>query len=505
MYYNEQISLDNGSDIMFELADKLYSSGVRKIYIDYKNIIKEEFIQKVIEHFKGGEIKIRPPYRDGDSGMVKDEDELKAVRRNIGLLENNGFDVKFVGASRSSAEEIGHFRFLNFSEEMLKYVNTVNSQTVDGRKLSPLEKFMCVYQFVTESANQCEEGFLSGSDLKKQNYVNIVDEGLFNHVGAAMILSEFCNRVGVPCIFAYKKNNMNDYSRAICRVYIDDKEYNCHGLYNADVSKDVKNGMLMQSVNHALLTKKEGEILYGEDFLSYLQNGVVIDNFLDRAVNDPSGLINRSYKVENHGPIIEKLVHSVLEKNEKFIEEFKSKAEPEQNHDLDKNLDFTTLYQYALISNIDSEEPRFKEMFENELLRNILKSPLPVEDFVAEVIDFANRFEVDFYFDFDVDLTLNGVNIEKVKEMVKKTQPVAPSMIYKSLINAYISMGKTEEEAMQMANLIFGSSVVSASEKWNLDESCGNFFQSEVISAKRAEGVGDFSKKKSEDNQPASE
>lgn len=162
-----------------------------------------------------------------------DEKETQIFIDNVNLIRKKyQKDIKFEDGS--TAEQA-----LDASRRINKFVEHINKVKEDGTSLSPLEKYICAYQFVANFVYK-DENKESENYLKSRNLVSILTGDKIVCVGYAAMLKEICTRIGIQSEIQHWHFSDNDIGHANNLVRIDDDKYNIHTIYYADACWDSK-------------------------------------------------------------------------------------------------------------------------------------------------------------------------------------------------------------------------------------------------------------------------
>lgn len=149
------------------------------------------------------------------------------------------------------------------------WANNINTAKINGEGLSPLERYMCAYNIVTNFASyKLDE---SSPYYKSRAVTSVLNEKISNGeiccVGYAKLLVALCKRVGINCIEAsdFAKSESEAMfstqffklsNHATVRVSINDPKYAINGLYHADPCFDSlrqdknKSGTMVYALNN---------------------------------------------------------------------------------------------------------------------------------------------------------------------------------------------------------------------------------------------------------------
>lgn len=160
---------------------------------------------------------------------------------------------------------------------------------LEGKELSPLEKYLAVYNIVKtykaykETPNNKEEA---------RNLKYILNNDYIVCLGFSNLLKALCDEVGINVTkigvtvdlsyddgYTMEEKIVVDGYHSRCIVSIDDDKYNVHGLYMTDPTWD--NDLENNSLNHALMTFDKMQV--GDRMFNYSIFAPILDihNFLE--------------------------------------------------------------------------------------------------------------------------------------------------------------------------------------------------------------------------------
>lgn len=129
---------------------------------------------------------------------------------------------------------------INASRKINNIVREISEARLDGKPLSPYEKFLWAYQFVTNHVYK-EEG-KNKSPAISRNLISVLNSDNIVCVGFASMLCTILKRLDIPCTYqtqiTYDSNTQIFCNHATCAVRIDDEKYNKHGIYHSDPTAD---------------------------------------------------------------------------------------------------------------------------------------------------------------------------------------------------------------------------------------------------------------------------
>ncbi len=168
------------------------------------------------------------------------------------LADNANYVLEKYGKTLTFDEDFSVKQAITASRKINNIVDEINSAKVNGQSLSPFEKFVLAYHFVTNRVyNEVEEG---DDTSKSRRLISVLNSDKIVCVGFASLLATVLNRLDIPCttqcIVSYD-NNLKGYgNHATCLVRIDDPKYNMNGIYFSDPTGD---------------SAKKRSIFYGEN------------------------------------------------------------------------------------------------------------------------------------------------------------------------------------------------------------------------------------------------
>lgn len=193
-----------------------------------------------------------------------------------------------------------NFSYYNFDKVCLansklnNWANEINNLTLDGKPLSPLEKFYVAYNYITRF--NYNESITDSYDSR--NLVNVLNSTNIVCVGYAQMLKALCSRIGINCelqAIGFDKNELNHMN---CQVTIKDDKYGVNGTFYSDPCFDsVTNGKA--SYSHSLIS-------YNDIPKLFVNHWIRFDN--KETYNPSSDITNRSDSISE----IKKEINSFL-------------------------------------------------------------------------------------------------------------------------------------------------------------------------------------------------
>ena len=343
------------------------------------------------------------------------------------LIQNNAIINKYGGELYLSAytygddplgreNKIPFSRVVQANSKMNNWVNRINNAKVDGKPLSPFEKYLYAYQIVTEF-KYSEDQIFEARDISR-----ILSGKFIVCAGYASILSELCRRVGIVCKRQFvhaeeSENEENQQSVAnheCCVLKLEDPKYNIDGFFLADPTLDsydyaVEDGT---TLTHALIGLDEYEKLNnGREHLIVDDNSNMSNFYFLR---DSKILPNEKTFFESNSPKkdVEKAVkyNYFDESFGQFIQssaKYLNKTEGFKSYTLMPK-EFKNIY---LIDSPYSTEDISKS--------STLLSNLALKTFSTANIDDQNANELKRFFYESLDTYLNNNNIQINDDSIK--------------------------------------------------------------------------------------
>jgi len=178
---------------------------------------------------------------------------------NTGLFNKEEFakiaDLKQKLEGKGKLVFSENFSFYNFNNvctannKINDWADEINNLRINGKELSPLEKYYVAYSYVTRF-----DYSESSADLyNSRNLIKVLNGNKIVCVGYAQMLSALCDRLGIDCkvqAVGFDKAELNHMN---CQVTIKDKKYGVDGTFYADPCFD-SSSRGKTSISHALIS-----------------------------------------------------------------------------------------------------------------------------------------------------------------------------------------------------------------------------------------------------------
>lgn len=223
------------SDTNLEELKELFASNPSNEYaivIDKSLSLNKELMEFLAKNSSKNVFYIRENNSSSETTLY-DEKETRILADNVNFLRDKyNKDIQFEDGS--TAEQA-----LDASRRINKFVEHINKVKEDGTSLSPLEKYICAYQFVANFVYK-NENTESENHFKSRNLVSILTGDKIVCVGYAAMLKEICTRIGIQSEIQHWHFSDDNIGHANNLVRIDDDKYNIHTIYYADACWDSK-------------------------------------------------------------------------------------------------------------------------------------------------------------------------------------------------------------------------------------------------------------------------
>lgn len=184
---------------------------------------------------------------DVSEDAVISPEELKKLAVIKDTLEKANVKVYF-------NEHLSYYSFDKVCEANAKldaWAEEIRNLTIDGKSLSPLEKFYVAYSYVTQF--EYRESTNSGTS---RNLISVLTGDKIVCVGYSQMLKALCEKLDISCETQLVAVNSRVPNHMNCQVTIKDEKYGVNGTYYSDPCYDSKSRGEC-SIAHALLPYSE--------------------------------------------------------------------------------------------------------------------------------------------------------------------------------------------------------------------------------------------------------
>ena len=512
------LSKNYSDEELAKIAISANEENAETIVITRDIALNSEMIAKICRHFRAGDVRISIPIGNTSKSTIFNEDETEILKQNFATLESNNFSTLFVeGEDFSNYSGYTLDETLQASSKISNWAKKINGARIFGREFSPLEKFIYAYELVTSFSYQKSNDATLDDRMDSRNLVKVLNGDKIVCIGYASMLAELCKRIGIPCIVQLavdgvdEKEDFKSINHAICKVYINDLMYDCNGMFNSDPSKDSSKASLGKTINHALLTDEELNILYsgkiklaGESWF-YTET---INEFMQAVSGVNDGEYDKEFNIKNFGNTIDRILVEIFTKNADAFELFKQRSTVQKltDNQIEQTF-FPSIYDELYRMIIQPKDKYLTRRLEMLLLRTYVSTNLSIEELFAEILNYGNIYQPDDGILEEiaekVDDRNANINFQEMQEISTRTMPFDSMMLYEALSNVYFVRYQDDSLSSRKANRIFENSVYFAYSKWNLEEACDNFFQEEAIMMKNSIKKPEDKKVENEEQNPA--
>lgn len=237
---------------------------------------KGDFFERISKVFPGIDVFIKVEEVEYDpnfnQSQVFTRDEMLTLFEHNNELSKTGAKL-FLSAHTFTDDPLDRENKIPFSKviqsnaRMNNWVDKINKARVNGKPLSPFEKYLYAYQIVTQFKYTSEQIF-EARDISR-----VLSGKFIVCAGYSAILSELCRRVGIVCkkqfIHVHETGNPNLDRPGVanheeCMFYLKDTKYGIDGFFLTDPTLDSLDQSVEAgtSLTHALINLDEHDKLY---------------------------------------------------------------------------------------------------------------------------------------------------------------------------------------------------------------------------------------------------
>ena len=434
--------------------------------------LSEEFYTKVAKLLENKQTKVLFSVNEEseNSDCIFNEEQTKKLASNVNIFLSKGIDAQIY--SEVNAQTYPLDKVLDANRKLHAWANLINSARVDGRELSPLEKYL--YAFVTVS-----NYFDYSMEREDENpsvsraLVNVLTGDRIVCVGFAELLSSVLNMVGVPCIRASVLVESAKTGHAVCLPYINDEIYNCNGIIYSDPTS--------KNLAYSMMPLKDFGATFGN--ISFVKNGlgsVGKKQLLESYLQSIKGFSEEDYS------LIKKLIEENVKapKTSLTLEEI-----GKENYDafldiVKKVLTYKELTQdeinFVMKYNFQNIKAFKQEVSRASKMAMFLNQKNYLEEIVNRVLFNSKR-------------AVYRSKHRRDNSIIKLSTTV--NFSEDALVNVFRSMGKTKETARKFATALIGKAIeelalsedlLNPTYKLNLNAETSNFFVQTLKSLKQA-------------------
>lgn len=250
-------------DEITEALEQKDISNFQNVHISKEMSLNKDIVEFVCQCFPFKKIVVDAQvddYQLRSKRVLFDEEETKAFVENVNMVRQK-YSKDVVIDNDYSVETA-----LEASRRINTTITTIKNMRVNGKELSPLEKYMCAYQYASAFHYKNTDDMNEPRDL-----ISVLTGDKIVCVGFARVLKELCAGLDIPCALQHvqvrdSKGKINGHMNN--SVYIDDKKYGVKGIYYADPCWDSLQGeATIPTILYALMKYSDIQKLYGNQIM----------------------------------------------------------------------------------------------------------------------------------------------------------------------------------------------------------------------------------------------
>jgi len=548
----EQFTDEDVNSIKQQITDM---SDARIVMERHIALSKPELFEKLCKAFPGVDFFIKVDDIEYDvnfmESQVFNKEEMNRLFENHGVISSNGANLYLLGYTydddpRGRENRIPFSKVIQANARMNNWVERINNAKVDGKELTPFEKYLYAYKIVTQFKYTGDQIF-EARDISR-----VLSSRFIVCAGYSAILSELCRRVGIVCKRQYiKADNTgdklldeSDVNHEGCLLYLKDKKYGIDGFFYADPTLDSFDSSIEEdsSITFALIDPNEYDVIYDNEEHMVVDSESDFSNFYflrdakaipyektfaesKTMIHDISDALKSGYFDNSFDGFMRENIYYLPQPNDDW-NGFSSGTEVydklylnNKSHTVDEIASDNELMTrlalkfYSVSAFPKDENYRcLEEFYTHSLSKYISNNYLYLNDEVVDkiistLLDNAKTNE-SIYNDSNVLLSLADYNDfltifkcgsrEKFNEILHTPNKKSPSIAdyKKALVNVYRAEKKTKKEAVSASNFMVGSSVwVADSYGWGKKDITNSF----AVEAKRVKPIETIRRKEIEE------
>ena len=416
------------------------------------------------------------------------EDAQQLVEGKEYIKNEYGLDLYFDNFDEDAFWTVD--RAVAATQKLEGWVEEVNNARVDGRELSPYEKYLYAYTIVTNFAYKESEENL----LESRNIIGVLTSDKIVCVGYAELLAEFCRKLGIECekqniIAASEEMTRTSSNHANCKVKIVDPLYNLKIEGYADPCWDSR-----REASEGEVEGRSGEAEESNFFHSLMSFSDVSKIFNNNVFVEPADLASLAYNkigvemttqlftsaIGSDGPAWLERKNVVCQRIFDQMKKWRQELGVEYNPDPIPEDDVWGLTQRSIewgaekilgvtinrfILGYEAEHSGNPDAYE---LVNVIKlNKFKIKDILRnktdEMIESMIREKYDRYCTLPLNVEFSDEAIEWAK-MRNHPTPITKLTFGQALRNVYIAQGMSKEEAEKLVREKYELSVNMATQ-----------------------------------------
>ncbi len=194
----------------------------------------EEVDKDLIDRIKGYSRVIDVKYNDSDNynmNEVLDEERLEKFEIALKNVRENGLTCRYQSSVIYNKGNTYYKidQVLEATKKLNNWVNEIRNARVDGRELTPYEKFLYAYEIVTQFDYALERK--GDNSSLSRHMIHILTGDKIVCAGYSILLQHILNRLDIPCSYLEMVNTKGGGGHVVCLVYLNDAKYDINGLF----------------------------------------------------------------------------------------------------------------------------------------------------------------------------------------------------------------------------------------------------------------------------------
>ena len=265
--------------------EQIPDMSMSRIVIERHMALKDpSFFERVCKSFPGIDVFVKVDDVEYDVNykfsQIFNREEMTRLFENNNIINKYGGNLYLSGYTYGDdplnrENKIPFNRVVQANARMNNWVDKINNAKVNGKSLTPFEKYLYAYQIVTQFKYTADEIF-EARDISR-----VLSSKFIVCAGYSAILSELCRRVGIICKRQYIHSDENVSGANInhegCILQLKDPKYGIDGFFIADPTLDSFDSSIEEetSITYALMNIDEYNQLF--DFNEH----ILVDNLSD--------------------------------------------------------------------------------------------------------------------------------------------------------------------------------------------------------------------------------
>lgn len=409
-------------------------------------------------------------------------DNIEKLKQGVSYIKNKYNYDTFFDNTANTKDTWTVDKVINATMRIEGWVQEINNAKVDGRHLSPFEKYLYAYQIVTSFAYNEVDNPLE--KMTSRSLIGILNSDKIVCVGYAHLLSEICTRVGISCtpqpmITNLKGEHNVSSNHENCNVEIHDYIYNIHGVYVADACCDSIDENKESYYNNAFVEFDDMKKMYGNR--GFIAPKYLTKKFSDSLIETTNDLDIDKEKVKADQDKIFSFIKSHIMENVKYA---RSKYNITCNNSKKESLSIDSVLKpmiekyyltYVSLNTTNQAENLIDMISFNKDAIIHLASNLTDESIEEQIESTKTMFfwNHPVYAKFSPDILEWSILVDKPNKITK-------DMFLDALVNVYISKGMTKDKAELQAMHDLYTSTQMAKSQFKITNLTNNLFINEA-------------------------